>query len=395
MCPIKNFKVNKSREPWITNEALEAIKDKDRLLRRARRSGREDDWVSAKRERNRVGREIENLRAEYLKSKQEEFKSDPKKFWKSISSIIPNKKQGTGEIWLKDPSSGRDIVKDEVPGYINTFFTDIGPSLAWEHKENWAFYGAENEHEIEEFVTDREEVLRLCKDINIMKSSGFDKLSSKICKDAFLVLTDQLVHIFNCSLLTAYFPLGWKSAKIVPLFKGGGAREDVSNYRPVSLLPLPGKLLEKVVHKRITQFFTDHEILSENQGGFRKGFSTTATIADLTDDMFANLNQGLTTLASFIDLKKAFDTVNLTILLKKLNKYGVRGATLQWCKNYRTDRRQCTLANECQSDTLPVTCGVPQGSVLGPLFFLVYVNDLQHAVNECDLKLYADDTVLF
>ena len=142
-------------------------------------------------------------------------------------------------------------------------------------------------------------------------------------KDAFLVLIDQLVHIFNCSLSLTTFPSAWKSAKIVPLFKGG-AREDVSNYRPVSLLPIPGKLLEKVVHKRISTFFYQNNILSEHQGGFRKGFSTTATVVDLTDDLFVNLNQGLTTIAAFIDLKKAFDTVNPAILIQKLDKYGTQ-----------------------------------------------------------------------
>ena len=215
-----------------------------------------------------------------------------------------------------------------------------------------------------------------------------------ICKDALTVLAHQLTYLFNCSLSTAVYPSAWKRAKVVPLFKGGD-REDVNNFRPVSLLPLPGKLLEKIVHKTISEFFDENHFLSAQQGGFRKGHSTVNTIADLTDDLFQAINVGNTTLAAFIDLRKAFDTVDLDILRNKLRKAGLRGAVLDWCHNYLTGRSQCTLANDVTSSFLPITCGVPQGSVLGPLFFLVYVNDLQGALDNCKVKLYADDTVIY
>ena len=219
-------------------------------------------------------------------------------------------------------------------------------------------------------------------------------LSSKLCKDAFVVLTNQLAHLFNCSLASGIFPDKWKVAKILPLFKGGD-RENVNNYRPVSLLPLPGKLLEKIVHKRILTFWDDNTFLSNNQGGFRKGHSTTATIGNLTDDLFQEINRGNTSLAAFVDLRKAFDTVNLDILKSKLQLAGIRGGIFKWCTNYLSNRCQCTLANNVRSTLLPVTCGVSQGSVLGPLFFLIYVNDVEYAIQNCGLKLYADDTVLY
>ena len=215
-----------------------------------------------------------------------------------------------------------------------------------------------------------------------------------MCKDAFLALVDHLVHIFNCSLGSAIFPDRWKVAKVVPLFKGGD-QSDVGNYRPVSLLPLPGKLLEKIVHKRLIQFFDEQDFLSSHQGGFRKKHSTTATIADLTDDFFSEINGGMTALAAFIDLSKAFDTVNTSILVKKLQRAGVRNIMLDWCKSYLMGRTQGTFANGVMSEDLEVKCGVPQGSVLGPLFFLVYVNDLHFVLDDCGVKLYADDTVLY
>ena len=258
----------------------------------------------------------------------------------------------------------------------------------------WRYFGNTVPDTIEVFTTNVEEVEKLCREIKVMKSSGIDELSSRLCKDTFMALGAQLVHLFNCSLTSGKFPQKWKIAKIIPIFKGGD-RESVNNYRLVSLLPLPGKLLEKLVHMKITSFWETKNFLTEHQGGFRKGYSTVSTIADLTDDLFHDMNRGNTTLAAFVDLRKAFDTVNTKILLAKLEHAGIRGRVLEWCRNYLSDRLQCTYANGVKSTLLPVTCGVPQGSVLGPLFCLVYMNDIKNAVTNCGVKLYADDTVLY
>ena len=212
--------------------------------------------------------------------------------------------------------------------------------------------------------------------------------------DAFLVIPDKLAFLFNSSLRLGVFPDEWKKAKIIPLFKGGD-RETVGNYRPVSLLPLPGKLLEKVVHNKITTFLNETEFLINCQGGFRKGFSTVSTIADLTDDLFSGVNQGRTTLAAFIDLRGVFDTVDCNILLHKLEKAGIRNSAYNWCASYLSNRSQKKFVNNMISGALNISCGVPQGSVLGPLFFLVYVNDVQHALGCSNIKLYADDTVIY
>ena len=393
-CPLKSFTVPDAKEPWITNEALEAIRDKDKLLKKARVSKKASDWENARKARNRTGRQIENLRSDFLKNQQVENKSDPKKFWNSVSAVIPNTKNKSTKIWLKDESSQGSIAQNETADYINEYLTTIGPELAEPHSEVWHYHGVIHNSTIREITTDFEEVHDLCKEIETLKSSGMDDISSRICKDAFLVLTDQLVHLFNMALMEGIFPNAWKVAKVVPLFKGGN-RESVVNYRPISLLPLPGKLLEKIVHKRLSEFLEENNFLTDNQGGFRKGYSTVSTIADLTDDLFKEINMGRTTLAAFIDLKKAFDTVNLDILLTKLCLAGVRGTLMKWCRNYLLDRCQKTVANGHTSEILPITCGVPQGSVLGPLFFLIYVNDLQNVLKKCHVKLYADDTVIY
>ena len=236
--------------------------------------------------------------------------------------------------------------------------------------------------------------MQICKEIDTSKSSGINFLSSKILKDAFMVLITQLVYLFNLSLSKSEFPSEWKNATIIPLFKGGN-KKLVSNYRPVSLLPLTGKLLEKIAHRGISNFIENNNLLSDNQSGFRKNYSTTKSIVDLNDVIFENMNNSQITAAVFIDLRKAFDTVDHSILLRKLEKMGINNNLFHWCKNYLTNRKQKTLANGVNSDYQNISCGVPQGSVLGPLFFLIYVNDIVNRIGIDNIKLYADDTVIF
>ena len=242
--------------------------------------------------------------------------------------------------------------------------------------------------------TDFEQVLRLCRDIKTAKSSGIDDIATKVFKAAFEVIVPQLVYLFNMSFSLGIFPDSWKRATIIPLFKGGD-KTNVSNYRPVSLLPLPGKIIEKIAHTKLTAFLKHNKVVLDNQGGFRKGFSTASSIAELTDELLTNVNKGLTSLAAFIDLRKAFDTVDHNILLQKLECYGILNVNLSWCTNYLMNRSQRTLANGSMSSAQNVKCGVPQGSILGPLFFILYVNDVYAAVKVSKLQLYADDTVIY
>ena len=160
-------------------------------------------------------------------------------------------------------------------------------------------------------------------------------------------------------------------------------------------MPVPGKLLERLVHAQLSNFLEDHNVLSDKQGFFRKGFSTARSVAELTDGLFSSVNDGKTALAAFVDLRKTFDTVNNNILLQKLHLYGVRGNNLCWCKSYLGNRSQATLANGKLSCSRGLVCGVPQGSVLGPLIFILYINDMQSALMNRNIQLYADDTVIY
>ena len=278
--------------------------------------------------------------------------------------------------------------------YINDYFTEIGTKLAKNMKEPWVFDGEGCNVKMTEFSINAEEIVTLCEGLDLTKSSAIEGMSTMVLKHAFLAIPNQTAFLFNRSIDSGVVPIKWKIGTVIPLPKGGDMN-NVANLRPVSLLPLPGKLLEQVIHKRVSKHLENNDILSSLQGGYRKGHSTVQTIADFTDDILRERNVGKFTVAIFVDLKKAFDTVDHTILVNKLERYGISDNALKWIRNYLSDRHQRTLANGIISPNKKVTCGVPQGSVLGPLLFLIYVNDVERSCLHSKVRLYADDTVLY
>lgn len=239
-----------------------------------------------------------------------------------------------------------------------------------------------------------EETVKVIEKIEIGKSSAVDRLSARLLKDALSVLPIHLAFLFNLSLDTGIFPSSWKRANVILIPKEGES-SDPSNYRPISLLPLPGKLLEKLIHDRLMDYLMTGQILTRKQGGFRPGHSITLMAASFITDVLKSANFGQFTSAVFVDLRKAFDTIDHSILLRKLWSYGVRNKGQEWFKSYLTSRTQRTMVNGIYSDFLTITHGVPQGSVLGPVLFILYINDIINVISEPSIYLYADDTVIF
>ena len=394
MCPIRKFRVTEERDPWMSDALLELIRDKDEALRRANVSKDPEDRQIAKRLRNYTTRRITKARADFIKTKLDLYKGDSQKFWKTIQEVIGNGSSGKKEKINLYDNDGKIVNDEDTAGYINEFFTSIGPNLAKDFKDRWSYDGKVCNHLMPNMSVEEQEVVKLVNNLSTHKSSSVKNVSSRVLKDAFQALSDKVTYMFNVALSTGNFPRLWKRAKVVPLPKEGD-RRDVNNLRPVSLLPLPGKLLEKVIHTRISQHLGQYNLLSENQGGFREKNSTINIIANMTDNIFSAINRKQLTIATFIDFKKAFDTVDNEILLKKLQLIGIKGLPLKILDSYMTDRQQQTLANGLLSKPQQLKCGVPQGSILGPLLFLVYINDLDQLKLHAKISLYADDTVLY
>ena len=191
-------------------------------------------------------------------------------------------------------------------------------------------------------------------------------------------------------------PKGWKTAKVTPVFKGGD-REELTNYRPISVLPLVSKLLERAVNDQLSTFLNMNESLVTEQSGFRPQHSTQTAVLDVTDHILNNMDNGKVTGAIFVDLKKAFDTVDHAILLSKLNDNGVRELELKWFESYLSGRKQATKIDGTTSDFANVSVGVPQGSILGPLLFIIFINSLPLSITSIPgtkISMYADDTMI-
>lgn len=323
-------------------------------------------------------------------------KHDLSKTWKILNSVIGRKKQNKlsstfdvdGEK-LKDPKI--------IANKFNIYFKNIGSTLAQKipkhNKDPLEFLNGNYSNSAYFYPASENEVNNI---IRGLKNSavGWDEIGANMLKHTFTIITPLLTHLCNLSLATGMIPDQLKIAKVVPLYKGG-APGVFGNYRPVSVLPTISKIFEKLVYARIVDYLDKFSILSDSQFGFRKGRSTAMALTLISDKIQQEKNDKKFTVGVFLDLSKAFDTMDHGILMKKLYHYGIRGTAYDWISNYLSHRKQFVSYNDTKSDYENVTCGVPQGSILGPLLFLLYVNDIVNVSDIAYLLLYADDTNIF
>ena len=403
MCPVRQYTIRNSKPPWLTNELIEQMKDRDYFYCKAKRTNNEDDWNIAKFHRNQVNFNIRKAKADFVKEQLRNNEGNSARFWRTIKQIMPTKKgakNNNSKITLQDIPSGPSH-KDELAEHMNTFFANIGKSTEnTTHPENAEHNPPKIPDECDphpDNILDFSPVSNFeveLKRINISKSSGINLLSSKLLKDGFQAISDKLTYLFNFSIRVNIFPAQWKKALVIPIPKISNPKMK-EDYRPISLLPLPGKLLEKLAHTQLTLFLEDNALLSDNQFGFRKQRSTVHAISTLLNQIYSNINRSVITAVVNIDFSKAFNCVQHSILLEKLKRLNLHDNIIKWIASYLEDREQRTLVNNTLSSFLPVNQGVPQGSVLGPLLYIIYSNDFADKIKNSGFAFYADDTVLF
>ena len=382
--------------PWMTRGLLKSRKHKEKLgvLRIRKPTGINIDKF--KKYNSLYNKLLRLARKKHYENKFKEYYKDIKRTWDTIREALGNKKHK-----MCIPSffkEGNTIIRGNrhIANGFNTFFSTIGNTLA-DGIANTAnqFKDFLGDRVVNEFVFAQvtpDIIKEVAKGMAPKTSSGPDNLSSKLLKDILMLIVDPLCHLFNLSFQTGYIPNRFKVAKVIPIFKCGDEHL-FTNYRPISLLSSISKLLEKIVAKQMHGFLTSNNILYKHQYGFRKSHNTTHAVFHFLNKIHEALNLHVPeyTMGIFLDLKKAFDTVNHTILIEKLEHYGFRGVAGDWFRNYLTGRWQYVSIDGVDSDKAEITCGVPQGSVLGPILFLLYINDLSR-VTKFSSFLFADDT---
>ena len=397
----KNTVRNAINNPWITDGVINSIETKAKLY---------DEWKSSCTKSNPSGDEqlhlkysiyrrelkhiIKYVKAKFYNSKFMNASGEPKKTWEIINQIRGKRKKTIKPQFVIDNKKiyERRVIANE----FNKYFVSLASKLNDETTKTSSnksenFLPPRNMHSMFLYVCSEEEVAKVISELQNGKSSD---IPISVIKKVSPIISPVLARHFNYLMGIGKFPDQLKLGKITPIYK----KEDeelMQNYRPISTLPIFGKIFEKIIFSRLYNFFVSQGLLHSKQFGFRKNHSTSHALNYSISQIKSALRRGDHVLGIFIDLSKAFDTIDHDILLKKLEHYGVRGQPLALLKSYLSDRSQCVNVLGETSEILPIIYGVPQGSCLGPLLFLIYINDLGKISQDSELILFADDTNIF
>lgn len=388
-----NFKSQHcSKKDWLTKGIKISSNNLKKLYSKMIDTNDPDDILSYKKYKKIYKKVIRNSKR--ISNDNHYFNSENKS--KAAWHIINKNVKNSTNRQIKELKTNNALVtnKKEMAHIFNDFFINVPKALnekLIKHNSDPSNFHINNEYPsmIIGYIS-KQNILNIVKTLKKSNSSGMDGISTNIIKASIDYILSPLTYVVNLSLSHGIFPEILKVAKVVPLHKKGDTN-NVENYRPVSLLSTISKILEKVIFISITNFVSDNGILHEAQHGFRKGKSTNSAIYDFLNTLYEKMDSNNKCVGLFLDLSKAFDLVDHALLLIKLDAYGIRGTINNLIKSYISNRSQLVEVDGVQSDKVYINYGVPQGSVLGPLLFLLFVNDLPDIENSKQLVMFADD----
>jgi len=393
--PFKEITIRKNDKPWYDSEIRKYSRKRDRQKTIALTINNEHQWVKYKQLRNKVNNLKKHAKEQFYNNIEETIcdasNSEPKTYWKLLKHLVQNNKNSETIPPLINKTNLNETIyfsDDEKANFLNDFFASI--STVDDTNATLPPVNLLTDNSLNDISLTEQEIIDTIQILNVNKAVGEDLISHKVLKNICHSISKPLCILYNKSLHTSIFPNIWKSAIVMPLFKKGD-QNLVTNYRPISLLSCLGKLMERVVYKHLYNHLMAENLIYSKQSGFLSGHSTVYQLIDIFHQITQALDEKLYTCMVFCDISKAFDRVWHKGLVFKLKQNGINGSLLSWIDSYLNGRSQKVFLGSVMSNTRNVSAGVPQGSVLGPLFFLVYVNDIVDKLLSIT-RLFADDT---
>ena len=396
-CPLRSKILSSGKivKPWIDNSLRNKIKRKHYLFKRYDIGA--IPFETYNKFKLQTEKDIKVAERNYFQRKFENCRGDARNTWKLTNKLLNNcSKTSHNNLSIFDNDV---IIHDEkkLCELMNSYFNNVGLNLAQgiqsTNTDPRAYLPQSNQNSFFFFETDTYEICSLVSKFTNKKTS-VEKLPIHVLKVIIPLLAPTLAQLFNESMATGTFPETLKMGCVIPLYKSG-SRSVRNNYRPITTLSVFSKIFEKLVHKRMISFIKKFKLIPENQFGFQENKCTADAILEFLDNGYESLNKSKHLLTIYLDFSKAFDTISIPILLKKLEHYGFRNQINSWLKSYLTNRKQYVKINNTTSNTLVTKMGVPQGSTLGPLLFILYISDMKQALSNMKVLHFADDSTLY
>ena len=389
--PKITAQVTRPPAPWINEEIKDMLRERDKL-QKLLKSNRNNEAISNnfKQKRKQVKYVMAKSKAQYFKNKFQECGKNSAKKWNAIKGLLPDKKKNI-------QSNNFDDLESKAEEF-NEYFSKVGQKAFEKTQENintrvdvmqrTSDLRSDNVNLFKPQPVTIETVILTFKQIRDTNAVGTDDITFRFLRDSLPIMAFYLTIIINTSIVTSSFPSLYKHSLISPIFKSGDP-DDVNNYRPIAILSVVSKVIEKIISNQLKEFLEENKLLSETQHGFRAKLSTETALVKVTDKIYNNMDKGYVTLLVLCDLSKAFDSVDHNTLLDKLRHHNI---DTSWFREYLSDRTQSVKLGNVISSKKEVSFGVPQGSILGPLLFTIFVNDMQKVAGNCMLVQYADDS---